>query len=76
MDHGAWVPLKIMYPRPTSRSCSSACRPTTPALLDLASGLRPLREAGVLVIGSGYMTHGLPFIDWSNLDRVPGWSSD
>jgi 4,5-DOPA dioxygenase extradiol len=22
------------------------------------------------------MTHGLPFIDWQHLDRVPGWSAD
>ncbi len=30
----------------------------------------------MLVIGSGYMTHGLPFLDWNNLDNVPTWSSD
>ncbi len=28
------------------------------------------------MIGSGYMTHGLPFLDWSHPDQVPGWSSD
>ena len=45
-------------------------------LLALGERLRELREQGVLVIGSGYMTHGLPFIDWSDLSAVPGWSSE
>lgn len=30
----------------------------------------------MLVIGSGFMTHGLPFIDWSRPEAVPGWSRD
>jgi 4,5-DOPA dioxygenase extradiol len=30
----------------------------------------------VLVIGSGYMTHGLPYLDWSRPEAVPGWSAD
>ena len=77
LDHGAWVPLKIMYPDADIPVLQLSMPTHNPErLLDLGRRLRPLREAGVLVIGSGYMTHGLPFIDWSNLDRVPGWSSD
>ena len=45
-------------------------------LLHLGRRLRGLREQGVLVIGSGYMTHGLPYLDWSRPDQVPGWSSE
>ena len=30
----------------------------------------------MLVIGSGFMTHGLRFIDWLHPDSVPGWSRD
>jgi 4,5-DOPA dioxygenase extradiol len=45
-------------------------------LLGLGERLRSLREHGVLVIGSGFMTHGLPFIDWHRPDVVPGWSRD
>ena len=30
----------------------------------------------MLVIGSGFMTHGLRFVDWRNPTRVPAWSSD
>ena len=77
LDHGAWVPLKVMYPA-ADIPVLQLSLPThnTTALLTLGERLRPLREQGVLVIGSGYMTHGLPYIDWSRPDLVPGWSAD
>ena len=77
LDHGAWVPLKIMYPD-ADVPVLQLSMPThdSTRLLALGERLRALRESGVLVIGSGYMTHGLPFIDWHNLDKVPGWSSE
>jgi 4,5-DOPA dioxygenase extradiol len=77
LDHGAWVPLKIMYPE-ADVPVLQLSMPThdSTRLLALGERLRALRESGVLVIGSGYMTHGLPFIDWRHLDRVPTWSSD
>jgi 4,5-DOPA dioxygenase extradiol len=77
LDHGAWVPLKIMYPD-ADVPVLQLSMPThdSARLLALGQRLRILREQGVLVIGSGYMTHGLPFINWHNLDEVPTWSSD
>ena len=77
LDHGAWVPLKIMYPE-ADIPVLQLSMPTHDAtkLLALGARLRALRERGVLVIGSGYMTHGLPFIDFHDLDAVPGWSRD
>ena len=77
LDHGAWVPLKIMYPD-ADIPVLQLSMPThdSTRLMAIGERLRALREQGVLVIGSGYMTHGLPFIDWNDLDRVPGWSSD
>jgi len=77
LDHGAWVPLKIMYPD-ADIPVLQLSMPThdSTRLLALGERLRSLRESGVLVIGSGYMTHGLPFIDWHDLSKVPGWSSE
>jgi 4,5-DOPA dioxygenase extradiol len=76
-DHGAWLPLKVMYPA-ADIPVLQLSLPThdTTALLALGERLRPLRERGVLVVGSGFMTHGLPYLDWSRPDVVPGWSAD
>ena len=77
LDHGAWVPLKIMYPEADVPVVQLSMPTHDPGrLLDLGRRLRVLREQGVLVVGSGYLTHGLPHLDWSRPDDVPGWSSD
>jgi 4,5-DOPA dioxygenase extradiol len=77
LDHGAWVPLKIMYPAADIPVLQLSMPTHNPdRLLDLGRRLGALREAGVLVIGSGYMTHGLPYLDWAHPDKVPGWSAD
>ncbi len=77
LDHGAWVPLMAMYPEADIPVLQLSI-PTTYSrdLLALGAQLRPLREQGILVIGSGFMTHGLPFLDWSRPDVVPGWSRE
>ena len=77
LDHGAWVPLTVMYPDADVPVLQLSI-PThdSSRLLALGARLRPLREQGVLVVGSGFMTHGLPYVDWHRPDRVPGWSSE
>ena len=79
LDHGAWVPLKVMYPAADIPVLQLSI-PThgAGALMGIGQRLKTLREQGVLVIGSGYMTHGLPFItrDMIQHNAVPGWSAD
>ena len=46
-------------------------------LIEIGKRLQPLRDEGVLIIGSGFMTHGLPYIrDWSIDAVAPTWSSE
>jgi 4,5-DOPA dioxygenase extradiol len=78
LDHGAWVPLKIMYPEADIPVVQMSLPTQDPGrLLQLGRRLRTLRDEGVLVIGSGFMTHGLPFLtDWRLDADAPGWSVD
>ena len=78
LDHGAWVPLKVMYPDadiPVLQMSMPTLNPE--GLMKLGKRLQTLRDQGVLIIGSGFMTHGLPFLrDWRIDAKAPGWSSD
>ncbi|MEV7622449.1 class III extradiol ring-cleavage dioxygenase [Actinoplanes sp. NPDC089786] len=58
LDHGAFIPLMAMYPAadvPVVQVSMPSLDPS--ALLTLGRRLRALRDEGVLVIGSGFMTH-------------------
>lgn len=78
LDHGAWVPLMVMYPRadvPVLQISMPSLDPRR--LFEVGRRLGGLREEGVLIVGSGFLTHGLPFLrDWRPDATPPGWSKD
>ncbi|MGX7697035.1 dioxygenase [Gordonia polyisoprenivorans] len=78
LDHGAYVPLTVMYPDaqiPVLQVSLPTLEPE--ALLALGRRLAPLRDEGVLVIGSGFTTHGLPYLTDRRPDAAaPTWSAE
>ena len=78
LDHGAWVPLRVMYPDADIPVLQMSLPTQDPErLLRIGARLASLRDEGVLVIGSGFLTHGLPFLrDFRTDAPAPGWSSD
>ncbi|MGM0857887.1 MAG: DODA-type extradiol aromatic ring-opening family dioxygenase [Pseudomonadota bacterium] len=61
LDHGAWVPLSLMFPDANVPvvSLSLPVRWRNAALVTLGERLAALRDEGILVIGSGSLTHNL-----------------
>ncbi|MEI8081524.1 MAG: class III extradiol ring-cleavage dioxygenase [Actinomycetes bacterium] len=78
LDHGAWVPLKVMYPLgdvPVVQMSLPSADPSR--LLRIGSQLRELRAHGVLIMGSGFLTHGLPYLSaehFTGRGAPPTWS--
>ena len=72
------MPLKVMYPLADVPIVQVSLPTHDPALLlQVGERLKALRHEGVLIIGSGFMTHGLPYLDAAMIGgAVPSWSSD
>jgi 4,5-DOPA dioxygenase extradiol len=77
LDHGAYVPLVAMYPQadvPTLQASLPSMEPTE--LFALGRRLAPLRDEGVLIVGSGFLTHNLRAIDFSPDSQTPAWAAE
>jgi len=76
-DHGTWVPLSLMYPQAdipvVQLSLPSRLGPALQTRIGHA--LAGLREEGVLLIGSGSITHNLRDLDWhAGPESVEPWA--
>lgn len=64
LDHGAYVPLKEMFPEADIPVLQMSMPTLDPQeLYTLGTRLAPLREEGTLVVGSGFTTHNLAWFD-------------
>ena len=78
LDHGAYVPLVEMYPEADVPVLQISMPTLDPGrLYELGRRLAPLRDEGVLIVGSGFFTHNLRGLTpGAPADQAPGWSRE
>ena len=76
-DHGVWVPLTLMYPQADIPIVQVSLPSRGGPVLQTRVGhaLASLREQGVLLIGSGSITHNLRELDWhAGPESIEPWA--
>ena len=73
LDHGTYMPLLSMYPKADIPILQMSI-PTfdIAELVKLGQSLAPLRDEGVLIIGSGFLTHNMRAFS----DTTPAWATE
>jgi 4,5-DOPA dioxygenase extradiol len=77
LDHGAYIPLIAMYPEADVPVLQISIPTLDPrSLVALGRALTPLRNEGVLVVGSGFLTHNMRALEWGANATTPSWASE
>ncbi|WP_242908959.1 dioxygenase family protein [Actinomadura terrae] len=77
LDHGAYVPLVEMFPEadvPVLQMSMPSLEPGR--LFEVGRSLAPLRDQGILIVGSGFTTHNLRELAPGADAAPPAWSAE
>ncbi|MFZ2310134.1 MAG: 4,5-DOPA dioxygenase extradiol [Patescibacteria group bacterium] len=77
IDHGAWVPLKNIFPEANIPTVQLSINYNQPAEFHylLGQALKPLRQQGVMIICSGNIVHNLGLMSFED-NKPYSWATD